>query len=368
MGRNVPVMGLLFVLSLSFCGSSFAQTKVIKINAAKTNDYGVRYVLPKTILTVTVEYSQIQKKAGPYAKYASRYLGIPDEDVPMEDRMYYTLDRISITEKGIPDKSQSFLVMFKPKTAAPFVCLTEEGLLCSINAEYQPENLPVAVEDTKTPATGLPELNLQSVYTEEYLHAGSVGKRAEIAARNIYRIRESRQDLLTGEVENVPKDGEAMKIILGNLDAQEKLWTELFTGTSETKSFAKDLVIEPVAEVNKEILFRFSKYMGVVDADNLSGAPVYWNLRDLRTVDIPTPDPKKRTKEPQSIVYNVPGKAEIEIYTADRKMGSTTVNVTQFGTSAILATELVEDKKGPVQIHFYPNTGAIRQISQPEKH
>jgi 4-hydroxy-tetrahydrodipicolinate synthase len=65
-----------------------------------------------------------------------------------------------------------------------------------------------------------------------------------------------------------------------------------------------------------------------------------------------------------TIVYNIPGKAEIEIYTATQKWVSTPINVTQFGTTEILADRLLEDKKGPVQIYFYPEMGAIRQIIQ----
>jgi hypothetical protein len=361
--RNVLVISLFIPL---FCISSLAQTQVVKVNATKADDYGIQYVLPKTVLTFTVEYSQTKITAGTYAKYASRYLGIPDADIPMENQTYYTLEKISITEKGVPNKDRSYRVLFKPKTTAPFVCLTDEGLICSINAEYQPEpgaaSVPAEKPDTPAPDTGLPKLNPQSIFTEEYLRAGSVSKMAEVAAKNIYRLRESRQDLLTGEIENVPKDGEAMKLILANLDAQEKLWTELFTGTSETKRFTKEWVVEPVAETTKEILFRFSRHLGIVDADDLSGMPVYWNLTDLKTVDIPAPDPKKKARESQSIVYNIPGKAKIEIYTATQNMGSATVNVTQFGTSEILATELFEDRKEPVQIFFYPSTGAIRQI------
>ena len=362
MKRNVWLMCLLIPL---FCSHSLAQTKVVKVNATKLNDYGVQYMLPKTVLTVTVEYSQTLMKAGPYARYASRYLGIPEAEVPQEDQTYYTLDKISVSEKGIPDKDQSYLVLFKPKTTAPFVYLTDDGLLCTINAEYQPEALPIPAGNTATAAVSdLPKLNPQSIYTEEYLRAGSVLKRAEVAAKNIFRIRESRQDLLTGEVENVPKDGEAMRIILGNLDAQEKLWIELFTGTVESKACSKEFTVEPVDEIMKEILFRFSIHFGVVDADDLSGSPVYWNLKNLKTVEIRPPDPKKKAKEPQSIVYNIPGKGEIEIYSAAQKLSSKVLNITQFGTTEILATTLLEEKKVPVRIYFYPETGGIRQIIQ----
>ncbi|GHT38869.1 DUF4831 domain-containing protein [Bacteroidia bacterium] len=362
MKKNLFSISLFIILSGN---TLFAQTKVMKVNAAKTNDYGVQYVLPKTVLHVTIEYSETKQKAGPYAKYASRYLGINDSEVIPEDGTYYTSDNVTVSETGIPNKEQSYLVLFKSKTTAPFVYLTEDGMLCTINAEYhQPDVSPEKGKTVVVPVSDLPKINPQSIYTEEYLRAGSISKMAEVAAKNIYKIRESRQDILTGEVDNMPKDGEAMKIVLGNLDAQEKLWTELFTGSSETVKRSKQLTIEPVAEANKEVLFRFSKYAGVVDADDLSGNPVYWNLRNLKTVDIPEPDPKKKAKEPQSIVYNVPGKAEIEIYTATKKLSSTTVNVTQFGTTEILASDLFEDKKAPVQVFFYPNTGAIKQILQ----
>ncbi|MDR0680704.1 MAG: DUF4831 family protein [Dysgonamonadaceae bacterium] len=358
---------LLFVFTgifIFFASLSFAQTQVVKISALKTNDYGVRYVLPKTVLKIDIEYSETKQKGGIYAKYASRYLGVSDADVIMEDGTYYTLEKVSVTEASVPNKEQSYLVTFKSKTTAPFVCLTEDGVICTINADYTPESIPVSPKTSSASPAESFVLSPQSVYTEEYLRAGSVSKMAEVAAKNIYKIRESRQDILTGEAENVPKDGEAMKIILRNLDAQETIWRELFTGSAETVKHTKQLIIEPVAETKKEILFRFSNYFGVVEVDNLSGEPVYWNLKDLKTVEIPEADPKKKEKEPQSIVYNIPGKVEIKIYTGKKKLYATTVNVTQFGTTQILGTSLFEDKKAPVRVYFYPTTGAIKQIRQ----
>ncbi|MDR0866448.1 MAG: DUF4831 family protein [Candidatus Symbiothrix sp.] len=355
-----PFILLLFCIIVN---SSLAQTQVIKVNALKTNDYGVQYMLPKTILKVTIEYSETKQKAGPYAKYASRYLGVNDSEVISEDQTYYTLSTVSVTEGYVPNKEQSYLVAFKSKTTAPFVYLTEDGVICTINAEYIPDAAREAKKETAV-KTNTSTINPQSIYTEEYLRAGSISKMAEVAAKSIYKIRESRQDILTGEADNGPKDGEAMKIVLANLDAQEKLWRELFTGSEETAAHTQAFVIEPVEEVSKEILFRFSKYLGLVDADDLSGSPVYWNLKDLHTVEIPETDPKKKEKEPQSIVYNIPGKANVEIYTGAKKFYASTINITQFGTTQILGTSMLDDKKTPVQVYFYPNTGAIKQIIQ----
>jgi len=354
---------LLLAGVFSSAGSLLAQTSVVKVSALKANNYGIQYMLPKTVFKIEVEYSEIRQKAGPYAKYAARYLGINESNIIMEDRNYYSMGTVSLTESSVPNKEQSYLILFKPKTFAPFVYLTEDGVICSINAEYSEEPVyaktPPAVSPPKEPA-----MNPQSIFTEEYLRAGSVSKMAEVAAKNIYKIRESRQDILTGEVENMPKDGEAMKIVLNNLDWQEKTWTELFTGTSETIRHTKQLTVEPEEEWNRKVIFRFSSYYGVVDADDLSGRPIYIRLKNLKTVETESPETKKKPKDPESIVYNLPGQAEISIFDGTKKIYSSTVFVTQFGTTQVLNPSVLEDKKTFVRIYFYPNTGAIKQIIQ----
>ena len=50
---------LLAGLLLSF--SAVAQTKVVKANAVKANDYGVAYSLPKTELVVRSEEQRVGK-------------------------------------------------------------------------------------------------------------------------------------------------------------------------------------------------------------------------------------------------------------------------------------------------------------------
>ena len=357
-------LNILLLLSLFASIPLAAQTKVIKMSATKSTDYGVEYFLPKTVLTIGVEYSKTTRKAGPYAKYAGKFLGLDEKSIVLEDEMYYTLDKVTVETKGVPDKTESYLVSFKAKTTAPFVYLTEDGLICTINADYQgsksaPQNIKIG-KDAKPSA-----VNVQSMYTEEYLRAGSTLKMAEIAAKQIYKLRESRNDLLTGDAENAPRDGEGIKVVLANLEAQEKALAELFTGTVAIEKSDSEFEVEPAADLNKKVLFRFSKYLGIVGADDLSGSPVYINLIkiDEGNNDIET-DPKKKAKEPESIVYNVPGKASVEILFGTNSLYKNTLQIAQFGNRQILATSLFEDKKAPVKIYFYPNTGAIKQILQ----
>ena len=342
-----------------------AQTNVVKMSATKSTDYGVTYYLPKTVLTVQVNYSKTIQKAGPYSKYAEKFLGVKEQSIVFEDRIYYDLDKITIGSKGVVDKNAAYLVEFKSKTTSPFVFLTEDGLICTINADYISETMNNNKNTSAMPSAELSKTISQPVFTEEYLTASNITKKAEFAAKQIYKLRERRNDLFTGDAENVPLDGEGMKIVLSNIEAHEKFWVELFVGTTIVESYDAEFEIEPFSDIDKEVLFRFSKYLGLVDADDLSGSPVYINVKNLNSTDEQgIIDPKRKAKEPQSIVYNNPGKAEVEVFFGINSMCKNVLQVVQFGNKQILAPSIFDDKKTPVKIYFYPETGAIKQIIQ----
>ena len=115
---------------------------------------------------------------------------------------------------------------------------------------------------------------------------------AELVAKEIYNIRESKNALLRGEADNMPQDGAQLKIMLDNLNMQERAMTEMFSGTlkEEPKTFTIRLTPK---EMNNEIAFRFSKRLGVVANDDLAGEPYYITITDMKTPAIPEDDGKK---------------------------------------------------------------------------
>lgn len=355
MKNLITIACLLFSLPL------MAQTKVVKKNAVKANNFGITYSLPKTQLIIDAEVTKVTCKAGPYYKYAEKYLGV--KDAVTEDKVYYELGKLSLVNKGIPDPDNTYIVEFKSGTVAPYAYLTEDGLLCSINAEYTPEESEL--ESIKKNGQGPTKVTDASVFSEELLMAGSTARQAEVAAKQIYRIRESRLNILTGDADNLPPDGEAMKLVIQQLEEQEKALTNLFTGilTKETSHY--EVSITPYDNLDKEVLFRFSNLMGIVDADDLGGVPVYMNLKAIERA--PVLDPKeaeKKEKALKGIVYNVPGKASIEISMNKKALYKGEAQITQFGSHEGLAPIMFEDKKAPVKVYFYPETGAIKQIIQ----
>lgn len=352
---------LIIIVSLLLSLPLMGQTKVVKKNAVKANNFGITYSLPKTTLVVDAEVTKVTCKAGPYYKYAEKYLGV--KDAITEDNVYYELGKIRLLNKGIPDEDNTYIVEFKSGTVAPYAYLTEDGLLCSINAEYIPEENKS--QETKKEDKSPEKVTDTSVFSEELLMAGSTAKQAEVAAKQIYRIRESRLNILTGEADNLPPDGEAMKLVIQQLEEQERALTNLFKGicSKETSEYKVDII--PFDNLDKEVLFRFSNQLGIVDADDLGGSPVYMNLKAIERAPVLEPkEAEKKAKSLKGIIYNVPGKASIEISINKKTLYKGEAQITQFGTQEGLAPVMFEDKKAPVKVYFYPETGAIKQIIQ----
>ena len=354
---------LLFFFTVFLFSDVFPQ-KTIRIDAVKANNYGVVYSLPKTSFVITLKTKKTTYRRGEFYAYARRYLGI--ENPISEDKTVYSLENVAVTNKGIPDKINSFMVEFRPNTMEPFVYLTEEGLICTINA--MPEIKP-AVQTEQPPKTKQQSVDPRRFFSEEILMAGSTAKQAELVAKQILELRRSRNDILIGEAENMPPDGEAYKVVMDHLDLQEKVLTEMFTGTVETETFTTDLTLVPEDKnIDRKVIARFSTKLGPVDADNLAGAPIYLSLINK------TPKPEMRLSEKElqqlekklkeGLVYNIPSKAELKIEYNNQIIKNTEVDVVQFGSKEVLTKKMFDSCKKPIQVIFYPELGAIKQIIQ----
>lgn len=71
-------------------------------------------------------------------------------------------------------------------------------------------------------------------------------------------VSASRMNILTGDADNLPPDGEAMKLVIQQLEEQEKALTNLFTGIRAKEVSDYEVTIVPFDNLDKEVLFRFS--------------------------------------------------------------------------------------------------------------
>jgi len=334
------------------------------MSAVKGTDYGVAYSLPKTSIEITVNYTKKTRKIGEFYQYAERYLSIPNSIT--ENETTYVVDNIDAKTKGIVDKDKSYLVEFRANTTAPFVTLTKDGLICAINSDY---TFPKEEAQELLPAKQTNTVNPRSFLSEEILRAGSTAKQAELIAKQIYRLRESRNNILTGEADNMPPDGDAYKVVMSQLEEQEKALTAMFTGTETVETGSKDFTVIPdEKDIKEKILFRFSSKLGVVEPNDLSGAPVYLSLKNKepRVEQVLTPKEEKdmEKKFSSGIIYNIPNKATLTISYNNRNYVQKECDIVQYGIQDVLAKQMFDNNKQPVQVIFYPEMGAIKQIIQ----
>lgn len=353
---------LIVLLMLTIVSCATAQ-KTTRVNAIKANNWGVIYSLPKTSFEITLLVKKTTYHKGEFYPYSQRYLGV--ENPITEDIVSYTLEDITVINRGIPDKGNSYMVEFRGRTVEPFVYLREDGLIVTINAEPDEENAVGVVLPEGTKASPNPRRYL----SQETLMAGSTAKQAELVARQIFDLRRSRSDILSGEAESMPPDGNAYKVVMDEIDAQEKALTELFSGSVESEYFTTAYTIVPDnRDIQGQTIARFSEKMGPLDADNLAGEPIRLTLSNKTpAVDIQLSERELKRLEDklsEGVVYNVPGKADLVIEFKNRVLMEKEVDVVQFGSQDVLVKRMFENQKQPIRVYFYPELGAIRQIIQ----
>ena len=347
---------LIIATGLLMATSAYAQTEVLT-GVTRGKDYGVVYALPKTQIEIEIKANKVNYKPGEFSKYADRYLRLTN--VSAEPEEYWELNSVKVKPVGVPNSEATYFVKLKDKTVAPLMELTEEGLIKSINVPYSSNNAKNAANNAVAPQR---KANPRDFLTEEILMASSTAKMAELVAKEIYNIRESKNALLRGQADNMPSDGAQLKIMLNNLNLQEEAMTEMFSGVRNKEEKTFTVRLTPDKEMDNEVAFRFSKKLGIVANNDLAGEPVYITLKNLKTVNVPEDDGKKKV---DGIAYNVPGKAQVTLTEGKKQWFNGELPVTQFGTIEYLAPALF-NKKSTVQVTFNPDTGGLIKVDREE--
>ena len=348
---------IIWLAGLLIATNSYAQTDVT-VGVMRGKDYGVTYILPKTEIEVIIETTKHTYTPGEVCKYADRYLRMGS--VSADPEIHWTIDKIETHVAGIPDKKNVYFVKLKDKTVAPLMELTENGIIRSINMPLSERNKVQSPQATDTEVQD--NIDPRKFLTEEILMASSRAKMAELVAKEIYNIRESKNAFLRGEADNMPQDGAQLKIMLDNLNLQERAMTEMFSGQvkKETKTFTIRLTPK---EMDNEIVFRFSKRLGIVANDDLAGEPYYISISDLKTPTLPVDDGKKKM---DGIAYNVPGRAHVTLTDNNNKrLFDGELPITQFGTIEYLAPVLF-NKNSTVKVLFDTATGGLIKVDREE--
>lgn len=292
-------MKRLFLLTICLLGVSalVAQDRYLMMEGVVMDAQGrVTYQQPHTTLAVDLTVEQEVILAGPYARYALKFLGLR---APFSDKSAYRL--ISAT-----------------------TALLDESV-------YEAKPLASASSEEYSYAGEADRFPTLSVDRQELMQP-SEEQAAEQAAKRIFQLRRHRQDLITGEAgEHV--FGEGLKAALEALDAQEQALLELFLGKRVKRTMQQRFILTPASDKRQYILCRFSEADGILSADDLSGEIVLLEITPGKAPYV-EPAPEKWTEVARC---RVAAPSECSVQSGGVELGHQRLPIFEFGESVQVA-------------------------------
>jgi hypothetical protein len=330
-----------------------AQVETTPMKPGRTPE-GVVYFLPKTAIQFNLLIEKRTYTPGDFSKYAEKYLRLPG--IEQEEQVSYSIARYNITQIGIRDTSKCFAVKLKGgKCENADIKLSDDGVLLAVNAE------PVA-QKLQLPFKAAPraeEVNPRQYLNAEVLSAGSLAKMAELTVQQIIELQEHRQQLITGEADDMPQDEQQLRLMIEEIDKEREALMSMFTGTTRRDTTEKVIVICPEKEVKREVIFRLSQKLGLVDKDDLSGIPYYMTIEDLHHTTLQKYDIPENKKE-GGFYVNVPGRIKLTLQREDHQLLSTDIYAAQFGFVELRSGSLF--KRYVTHMTLNPFTGSVDKI------
>ena len=334
-----------------------AQTQISEYKPGVTPE-GAVYFLPKTAVRFTLLVEKTTYTPGDFCMYAQRFMRL--KDVSQEPGTSYRIINIKQVPVAEADTTKRFALKFDAKTVAANVKLSDDGRLLAINADAKDFDVPAPFEPAKKPR----RQNPRELMNQEILSAGSTAKMAELTAQEIYDLRENRNLLIKGQADFMPKDGDQLRLMLNQIDQQDKCLTSMFGGTYDCDTTEYTVTVCPSGPVQRQLLFRLSQINGLVDADDLSGSPFYITIENLNAVpavdEAAAAKSKKKTYE-AGVYVNVPGRMRVTLFQGINAIDTQEHPAPQFGNVELLSGELF-NKRYTTHLWLNPLTGAVQRL------
>lgn len=313
------------------------------------------YSLPSTTITLDVEAVQEKFYAGPYAKYAEKYLGIKARQ---QDETTFQLTEVRMTPYVEADQSRRYsLNVKKGDIDATFLKLSSEGLISFADGNFATESvwrfptrtsgdfsdMGVTSNLTSESATlyGSNKTDRVSV-NQNMIVEKSPEKRAAETAQMILSLREKRLQIVTGDTD-ATYSGEAMGAAIEEITRLEKEYMTLFIGYSEyqTQKMKFEIIPEAERESQMYIAFRLSDTAGLVPADNLSGKPIVMEIvtQDFAQPEV-TPLESRNAKEVEAY-FRIPAVCTVKLIDSGNVLLQNRMPVYQLGKESSLPVNVI---------------------------
>ncbi|MBR8703105.1 DUF4831 family protein [Porphyromonas levii] len=348
------------IVSLVLWSGSAAQ-RVERYSVAALNDNRVVYALPLTHLYLQVELEKVIEQPGELSLYAERFLG--SRDAIIEPATYYQLKGLNLGAYGVADPDQRYSIDFKKNSTATDVSLTKEGILIGVNVNTTDV---VQLPETKKPMIGRTDDLSSRMLPPEYIQATTIAAKAQILADEIYRTRESRNLVISGESEQPFADGEALKIAVERLDQRERAFMGLFNGIRQSAEGVEVVANLSATEEGHRVVARFSEQLGLLTHDDLRGEPIYLDLEIIEQA--PQLEEREQSKLQKrlekGITYRVPGLVRATVTFRGERMVSKEIPVAQLGSLEALDMVLFTTKGKNTSVEFYPSNGGLKEVRE----
>lgn len=313
------------------------------------------YHLPKTAVKVKLLIEKTVYTPGELCGYSQRFF---KKNVSQEQSESYRILDANLIATAIPDTSRVYSAHVDQKHNIQKVALSQDNILLAINAEPKQLKEEPHFVPARKPAT----LDPTKYLSHDILAVGSKLKMAELCSKEIYDIRDSKNELSRGQADYMPKDGEQLRIMLNNLNEQEAAISQLFEGITQIDTLEREIVFVPSKAVSNELLFRFSKHYGLVDKEDLSGDPYYITIEDLHSQpERIIEQGKKAPKDETGVWIVLPGKVRVILSDMQDAWKQMEVSMAQFGDVENL-NEPLFSKKVLTSIVLHPVNGGIDKI------
>ena len=319
------------------------------------------YSLPQTTITLEVEAVQEKFYAGPYAKYAEKYLGIKPRQ---KDETFFQLTEISMTPYVEADQSRRYsLNVPKGRIDATFLKLSAEGLISFADANFGEESIwrfPVKTQGDFSSKGVTSNLSTESttLYRNEKKESAynkvsvqqnmvvekSLEKRAAETADMILKIRQQRLQIVTGDTD-ATYSGEAMGAAIAELTRLEEEYMTLFVGYSEfqTQRMKFEIVPEADRESQMYIAFRLSDATGLVAPENMSGRPVVMEIvpQIFAEPEITAEVVDPKAVKPVEAYYRIPSICTVKLIDSGNVLMQARMPIYQLGRESSLPVNVI---------------------------
>lgn len=288
MKRLFTLMGCALLATL---GAS-AQNPYVALQGAVEDGGGWTVSQPRTMLVVDVEVECDRVIAGPYARYAQKYLGVR---APLSDKTTWTVKDAQVA------LGNAATTLYAGAERA-----TEQHKYAYTEAAEEFPRMPVDKTAMLVPA---------------------LEDAARDAAATIYSLRKHRMELITGDAgENV--FGQGLQAALDEIARLEQEYLELFLGTRTISTASHRYVVYPQADKMQYVVCRFSATDGILPASDLSGEMV------LLKIDPTAPQTEQLAAakvDASSVPCRVAALSECQVICNGSTFGSVTLPIFEFG-------------------------------------